>query len=368
MQHDRPVLEARRFAVVQDYLCAFAGGERVALAIAEMLSAPVYTSLFDANRTFDASGMEIHASWLSRFDFFRADHRRALPFLPFVFGSMTVEADVVLCTTAGWAHGVRADGRKVAYWESPAKWLHRPDDYRAAGTLVGRAALLLLRKPLLWWDARAVRTVDLHLANSTFTRDLLQSIYGIDAHVIPCPHTMSSSGPQSPAPELLRKSYLLCVCRLLPYKNVEALVRVMHDLPEETLYIVGTGPERARLQESSPSNVLFLGSVSEARLRWLYAHCYALLTASREDFGLTPLEAATFGRPSIALRWGGFLDTVIEDRTGVFFDTATAESISSAIVRTRAIDWDEAAIRDHADQFSAERFAERLHQVLAEHL
>ncbi len=368
MQQNVPVLESRRFAVVQDYLCAYAGGERVALAIAEMLSAPIYTSLFDSKRTFDTKGTEVHAAWLSRFEFFRADHRRALPFLALVFERMTVEADVVLCTTAGWSHGVRARGKKVAYWESPAKWLYRPDDYRAAGTLVGRAALLLLRKPLLWWDVRAVRTVDLHLANSHFTADLLHGIYGIKAHVIPCPHTLNAYGPQSPVPGLPQNSYLLCVCRLLPYKNVEALVGAMRDLPGETLYIIGTGPERTRLQDVAPPNVAFLGSVSEATLRWLYAHCYALITASREDFGLTPLEAATFGRPSIALRWGGFLDTVIEGRTGVFFDTATTGSIASAISRARAIDWDEAAIRQHADEFSVGRFAERLHQFLAERL
>ena len=63
--------------------------------------------------------------------------------------------------------------------------------------------------------------------------------------------------------------------------------------------------------------------MTDAQLRWLYANCRALVAASHEDFGLTPLEAASFGKPTAALRWGGFLDTIDEGRNGIFFDEPT---------------------------------------------
>ena len=69
----------------------------------------------------------------------------------------------------------------------------------------------------------------------------------------------------------------------------------------------------------------------EPELRWLYAHCQALVAASYEDFGLTPVEAMAFGKPSVALRYGGFLETVIEGETGVFFDQPTGPAIAHAV-------------------------------------
>ncbi len=94
--------------------------------------------------------------------------------------------------------------------------------------------------------------------------------------------------------------------------------------PEQRLVVVGEGPGRAALEASLPGNVRLLGEVSDARLRWLYASCAGLVAASREDFGLTPVEAAAFGKPVAALRWGGYLDTVVPDVTGVFFERPDA--------------------------------------------
>jgi glycosyltransferase involved in cell wall biosynthesis len=353
-----------RVAVAQDYLCAYAGGERVALTIAQIFDAPLYTSLYDPTRTFATDGTKVHASWLSSIGLLRADHRRALPLLAPVFSAMSVDADVTICTTAGWAHGVRATGTKVAYWESPAKWLHRTQDYQAAGTRSGRAAMAVLRRPLLWWDARAVRSVDVHIANSSFTRDLLRSIYGIEATVVLCPHSFTAEGIQDAVPSVGVAGYLLCVCRLLPYKNVDAVVAAMRDLPSERLFVVGVGPESDRLKGMAPPNVFFLGSVTDPELRWLYANCAAVVTASREDFGLTPLEAAGFGRPAIVLRWGGFLDTVAPGLTGVFFDSVDPEAVAAAIRRALDTKWESAAIRAHAELFSVDRFAERLRTAL----
>lgn len=354
-----------RVAVAQDYLCAFAGGERVALTIAQIFDAPLYTSLYDPAQTFATDGTDVHASWLSSIGVLRADHRRALPLLAPVFSAMRVDADVTICTTAGWSHGVRTTGTKVAYWESPAKWLHRAQDYRAAGTLSGRLAMAVLRRPLLWWDARAVRSVDVHIANSSFTRDLLRRIYGVDATVISCPHSFIAAGAQEEVPSAGEAGYLLCVCRLLPYKNVDAVVDAMRELPSECLCVVGVGPEWERLEAMAPPNVRFLGAVREAQLRWLYANCAMVVTASREDFGLTPLEAAGFGRPAVVLRWGGFLDTVASGKTGIFFDTVDPAVLASAIRQARETAWDPATIIAHAELFSVERFEERLRTALA---
>ncbi len=107
----------------------------------------------------------------------------------------------------------------------------------------------------------------------------------------------------------------------------------------------------------------FVDQVNDAELRWLYANCAGLMAASREDFGLTPVEAAGFGKPAATLRWGGFLDTVVPDVTGVFFDSPEPRAIATAIERLATHQWDANTIRFHAASFSEERFIERIRAI-----
>lgn len=130
--------------------------------------------------------------------------------------------------------------------------------------------------------------------------------------------------------------------------------------------IVGEGPERSRLESLGGGDVIFLRGLGDDQLRWCYANCKALITASYEDFGLTPLEVAAFGKPTAAPRLGGFLDTVIDGRTGVFFDRPDADLIAVAMTRVAAIAWDADALVAHAASFGEARFVARLREVVGE--
>jgi glycosyltransferase involved in cell wall biosynthesis len=109
-----------------------------------------------------------------------------------------------------------------------------------------------------------------------------------------------------------------------------------------------------------------VSQVDDATLRWLYRNSVALVSASFEDYGLTPLEAACFGRPSVVLRAGGFLDTVVEDRTGIFFDAPVPEDVAIAMKAATEQSWDQLSLQVHAEQFSAASFQRRIRQVVAE--
>jgi glycosyltransferase involved in cell wall biosynthesis len=106
--------------------------------------------------------------------------------------------------------------------------------------------------------------------------------------------------------------------------------------------------------------------VDDAQLRWLYRNCSALVAAAYEDFGLTPLEANAFGRPVAALRWGGYLDTVVEATNGVFFDRPTVESLGEALDRLEATSWDRGVLTAHAASFGEDRFVARLRELAGE--
>lgn len=186
--------------------------------------------------------------------------------------------------------------------------------------------------------------------------------------MLPAPHTLDVGGTRKPV-NGIEPGFLLCVSRLLSYKNIDAVMDAVAGLPAQRLVIVGTGPEEKRLRARAPRNVSLLGCVKDdAELRWLYAASGGLIAASHEDYGLTPLEAAAFGRPVAALRSGGYLDTVVQERTGVFFDHPHAAAMRDAINRLRARRWDESQLRAHAARFTERRFIQRLREVVDEEL
>jgi glycosyltransferase involved in cell wall biosynthesis len=352
-------------AIVHDYLTQRGGAERVVLAMARAFpGSPLNTSLYDPDGTFpEFAAAEIETLWLDRVPALRRYHRLGLPVLARAFSRLHVDADVVFCSSSGWAHGAQVSGRKIVYCHAPARWLHQRDRYLRGRGPAG-TALSLVQARLRRWDADAARSANRYLANSTRTRDLVREVYGIDAEIVFPPYALEPDGPARPV-EALEDGFVLCVSRLLPYKNVETLLHAFSRLPERRLVVAGAGPDEARLRALAPPNVTLLGRVEDDELRWLYARCAALVAASYEDFGLTPLEAAAFGKPSAVLAFGGFLDTVRHE-TGVYFDEPTPDAVAAAVEATLRRNWDVQTIVAHAERFSERRFAERLREIAAE--
>ncbi len=356
-------------AVVHDYLTQRGGAERVVLALgAAFPTAPLYTSLYDPDGTFpEFSGLDIRTLPLNRVGALRAHHRLALPVLAPAFSRLHVDAEVTVCSSSGWAHGAQVSGRKVVYCHTPARWLYQSERYMDGQPRASAAALGLLAPALRRWDVRAAASAHRYLVNSTTVRKRVSDIYGIDAEVVPPPVDVDPAGAGEPVAGI-EPGFVLCVSRLLPYKNVEAVAAAFRDLPDQRLVIVGSGPLADQIVASSPPNVTVLGRVSDATLRWLYASSGGLVAASYEDFGLTPVEAATFGKPTAALRWGGYLDTIVEGTTGVFFDEPLPHLIAEAMTRMSAATWAPESLTAHGERYSMPRFVERMQAVVAEEL
>ena len=352
-------------AIVHDYLTQRGGAERVVLTMmAAFPGAPVYTSFFKPETTFpEFAGADIRTMPINAIGPLRTHHRAALPLLAPAFSRARIDADVVLCSSSGWAHGVRATGRKVVYCYTPARWLYQPAEYLGQAKPWTRAALGALHPGLVRWDRRAAASAEAYLTSSSAVAERIRTCYGIEPQILPPPSTIDPDAPQQ-AVDSLDPGFVLCVSRLLAYKNVDQVVEAFALMPTQRLVVVGRGPEAARLARLAPSNVALLGTVSDAELRWLYTNSVGLIAASYEDYGLTPLEGATFGRPVCVLRWGGFLDTVVEGRTGVFFDRPEATAIRDAVEQMTARSFDPAELRAHAANYSQDRFMERLRQAV----
>ena len=268
-------------AIVHDYLTQRGGAERVFMLLAETFpDASLHTSLYDPEGTFpEFAGFDIKTMPLNRFGILRRQHRWAFPVLAPSFSALSVDADVVLCSSSGWSHGTRTRGRKVVYCYAPARWLYQRSRYlgqraRHGTSMPGNslqirgddlkrsargAALKLLAPSLRNWDQHAARSADRYLTSSTVMADVIRSTYGLEAEVLPPPPALTPDGPEREVLGL-EPGYFLCIARLLPYKNVQIIAEAIGHLPGARLVIVGDGPARSDIEAVAGPDVAFPGS------------------------------------------------------------------------------------------------------------
>jgi glycosyltransferase involved in cell wall biosynthesis len=343
----------RRVVLVHDYLTQRGGAERVVLAMLEAFpDARVVTSIYTPATTFpEFADYHVETLLPRRIPLLGRDPRLALPILAPLFSRHTIrDADVVVCSSSGWAHGIRARVPKIVYCHTPARWLYQPVEYALGHGPLVRLAMQAARSPLLSWDARAAASANAYLANSSSVADRIRRVYGIEAAVVHPPIVIDPGGEQAAVPGV-EPGFLLTIGRGRGYKNTEAVAEAAA-LRSEPLVVVG--------------GELGISDVNDAQLRWLYANCRALVAAAYEDFGLTPIEAMAFGKPVVALRRGGYLDTVVDGTTGLFFDEPRPDAIAEGLARLSGTAFDHERIQQHSRAFSLERFITRLRECVRE--
>jgi glycosyltransferase involved in cell wall biosynthesis len=347
--------DSPRIALVHDYLNQRGGAERVALELARLWpDASLFTSLYRPESTFpDFHGRDIRTSLLDRLPIDRR-FRSLLPLYPAAFAQLgPIDADVVVASSSGWAHGVRVTNasRLIVYCHNPARWLYGEPHLRTRSAARGAAAPFLpwLRR----WDREAAGRADAYVANSEVTRARIKAIYGIDASII---HPPVDTTRFSPTP---RGERLLCVSRLLPYKRVDVAVRAATEAGIG-LDVVGTGPSYDELAAMAGPTVQFHGAAADSTITEMMQGCRAFCLCGIEDFGMTPVEAQAAGKPVIAFSAGGALETIIPGLTGVFFDEHEPTALLKALRDCDELTTKPEVIADHAQRFSHESFRARM--------
>ncbi len=162
------------------------------------------------------------------------------------------------------------------------------------------------------------------------------------------------------------ENYFLVVSRLdFGYKKVDLVIEAFNQLGLP-LKIIGTGTQGRRLRKMARKNIEFLGQLTDKELLGYYQRCQAVIFPQEEDFGLVPLEAQASGRPVIASRKGGALETVIEGKTGLFFTPQTPGALIKTIKKFKASQFKSQNCRQNAERFSQEKFKKTIKEYVKE--
>jgi len=364
-----------KVALVYDRLNKWGGAERVLLALHKLFpDAPLYTSVYDKKKApwalrFNSGQAKIKTSFLQKFSF--ATHHEILaPLMPLAFESFTFdEFDLVISVTSEAAKGIitKPKTKHICYCLTPTRYLWSGYDIYFSDPF-----LKFLSKPIVsylrTWDKIAAQRPDAYIAISKEVQGRISKYYGRKSTVVYPPLSISNSqfliSNQFPNSKSKIENYFLIVSRLVPYKRIDLAIEAFNKL-KLPLKIIGSGSEESKLKSIAGPTIEFLGYLTDKELVEYYKGCRALVFPGLEDFGLTILEAQSFGKPVIAFRAGGALETIIEGKTGIFFNEPTIESLTTAVKQFNSIIIDPEDCIKQASKFSFENFKKQFMSAIS---
>jgi glycosyltransferase involved in cell wall biosynthesis len=364
-----------KMALVHDFLVNFGGAERVLEVMAEMFpEAPIYTLLYDSVAMRGKfAGKEIHTSYLQKFPrFIRGRKKWLLPFMPAAPETFDLrDFDLVLSSSGAWSKGIvtRLNVKHISYIHSPMRFVwDTNDEYlreQEKSTTINFCARLVASYVRIW-DKEAADRPDYLIANSQYTQARIKKYYRRDSQVIyPPAFAKATVDKLTEFPEIKTKDYFLVVSRLSPYKKIDVVVEAFNKL-ELPLVVIGEGQQEKYLRSIAGKTVQVLGWLSDEKIQEYYAGARALVFAGVDDFGIAPVEAMSYGVPVLAQRAGGARETIIEGRTGEFFDAATPEVVVDGVRRLMENEnnYNKEDIKNRAKEFSKERFKMELSEFI----
>lgn len=358
-----------KVAIVHDDLIQFGGAERLLMAMHEIWpDAPIYTSVISKEwvKKLKSEGIKYKTSFMQKIPFavklnriFGALGLHLIAFESFDFSGF----DVVLSSSARFSHAVVTSPKTthICYMNSPGRMFWEPYEYFDSEKTSPKNFLLsYLLKRLRTIDYYVSRRPDHFIANSKTPMRRIQKYYKRESKVIyPC---VEHSGARV---ERSDENYLLVLTRLVGWKRVDIAVEAAKKY-NFRLVIAGDGPARKDLEKLSQnsSNIEFLGFVDSERKAELYAKCSAFLVTQFEDFGITPLEAMSYGKPVVAFGKGGVLETVLEGVTGEFYKEQSPESLFEVLENFKPQKYDPIKCVEQSQRFSKQRFMTDLRQFV----
>ena len=373
-----------RIALVHDYIKEYGGAERVLEALHEMYpKAPVFTTVylpsFLGPHKERFKDWDIRTSWLQYIPFKQKLISPLRLLTPWVFAQFDFSSYDIVIVSATGAYFPNSMNKKsalqICYCHTPPRYLYgyataREWKKNPALNVLGEVANHFLRMV----DFNASKNIDYYIANSEEVAGRIKKFYREDATIIYPPVDVNSKFEIRLRPELrprgnskLKNSggYFLAGGRLARPKHIDLIVRACRelDVPLKVFgkSFAGYGEELESRIKNHESRIEFVGEVTDEEKWELMQNAKAFLFASEdEDFGIIPVEAMAAGIPVIAYRSGGVKETVIEGKTGLFFDELTVESLVGAIKQFNNVTINPSDCIKQAEKFSKKRFIDAI--------
>ncbi len=372
-----------KIALIHDHLAQDGGAEKVLEVLADMFpEAVIYTLLFDKEKVKKRfKGRQIESSIIQKLPWGVKRYKWYLGLMPMAVEFFDLrEFDLVISDTSSFAKGVITlpETPHICYCHTPTRYLwsdtHQYINELKYNKYLKKIISLILNR-LRVWDYDASSRVDYYIANSEAVSKRIKKYYRRSSQVIYPPVDVDKFYISDISHQRKEEQYFLAGCRLAPYKRIDVLIEAFKDLGSDfKLKIFGDGVDLKRLKKIAKNhkNIEFLGRVDSNSLANLYSRALAYLNPQEEDFGITAVESMASGRPVIAYKKGGALETIKEKESGLFFSQQNKEEIKNILkdFREKTLSgeykWSPQKIREEALKFKTENFREKIKHFIFE--
>lgn len=341
-----------KVALVYDRLNKIGGAEIILQEFAKLYPhADWYTSVWDKKRAPFSQKWRVKTSFLNLLPWVKNNHEW-IPFLmPFIFESFNFsDYDLVISIGSAEAKGIITGVKThhLHYCLTPTRYLYSHKNeylnnpiYRFVGNIMRE------------WDLVAATRPDDMIAISEHVKKRIQKYYHRKAEVIYPPVNTARFSLHNLKPNTynLKPDYYLVVSRLVPYKKIDLIIKAFSNLPDRKLIIVGSGSEMSSLRKMATKNVKMIGEVSDAKIIEYFEGCKAFIQMNEEDFGIAMCEAQAAGKPVIAYNAGGASEIVVQNKTGVLFNTLDSHCLVQSIETFERMTWSNDACIKNAARF-----------------
>ena len=358
-----------KVAVAHDWLVAYAGAEIVLENILRLFEElDLFCIIRDSrNPIFNCDSItNVYSSSLQKIPFINKNYKFFASLMPAQVEKFNLEQyDLVISSSWAFCHGLKRKAtttKHLAYVHTPMRWAWDMEkDYLSREHFIKFAEPLVrtqIRK-LREWDMSAGQRPDKIIANSEFVKSRIKKYWARDSEVIYPPVEVSKEGNYE------NHGAFVSICRLVTFKRVDLIIGAFNKLPQKNLIIIGIGPELARLRMIAKENIMLLGRVSDQKKFDILRGAKGFIQASKEDFGISSVEAQACGIPVIAFGEGGALETVIgtqsnDNPTGLFFYKQSEDELIKKIIEFSELDFKKADCVKNAKKFSGENFRNKM--------
>lgn len=357
-----------KVALVQDWLTIIGGSEYVLKEIVALYpDADIYT-LVAHDETIKELGFEknkVFTSFIQKLPFAKTKYRNYLPLFPLAIEQFDLSAyDLIISSSHAVAKGVLTHSGQihVCYCHSPMRyaWDLYHQYMKDIKGVKGYMVKLVLHR-MRQWDFISSNRVDYFISNSNYIGDRIKKIYNRESVTI-YPNVAIHKFEVSE----IKEDFYVTASRFVPYKRMELVVKAFAQMPDKKLYVIGDGPTFKKVKKLATDNIVLLGYQPFDVLKHYLSKAKAFVFAAEEDFGILPVEAQACGTPVIAYGKGGVTETVINNKTGVYFTEQTDLSIINAVnyFESNIGLFDANEIAKQASLFSTEHFQQKLSSFL----
>ena len=361
-------------AIVHEWLTTIAGSEKVLEAIYEIYPAPIYTLVADKDSIKDTllENAKIITSFIQNLPWAKKRYRMYLPLFPLAIEQFDLSHyNVIISSNTCVAKGILTNSKQlhICYCHTPIRyaWDMYYQYLKEEGLTKGIKGLIakIILHYMRIWDVTTVNRVDFFIANSKYVARRIKRAYRREATVIYPPVDVERFHLHTN-----KEDYYLIVSRMVPYKKVDVVVKAFTQIKHKKLIVIGDGPDLKKIQKLAGENVKFLGYQPFEIVKKFMERAKAFVFAGEEDFGIVLVEAQACGTPVICYGKGGAPESVIDGKTGIFFNEQNIKGVIDVIryFEKTKDKFDPKIIRENAQRFSKEKFKEKFKKFVEQKL